>query len=352
MNHDPVRFGLVGAGAIAQSYALAFDSCSLARVVAVADARPQAAAALAQRLKCKPFSAYYEMAGQAELDAVLICTPPNTHAEICVEALERGVAVLCEKPLSIDVPSAQRMIETSRNTGVKMTMASKFRFVQDVVLAKALVTSGILGDIVLIENVFTSRVDMSKRWNSDPSISGGGVLIDNGTHSVDLIRYFLGPLAEIHVVEGKRGRDLPVEETVHVFVRSTSGVLGTVDLSWSINKELDSYLRIYGSEGTISVGWKDSRFLLSGSRDWHVFGKGYDKVQAFRSQIENFACALCGEETLLLSPEDALASVQVIEAAYASLRDSHWIPIPLCSGSHPTSGTSARLGLDQPPTCH
>jgi len=325
MNHDPVRFGLVGAGAIAQSYALAFDSCSLARVVAVADARPQAAAALARRLKCKPFNAYYEMAEQAELDAVLICTPPNTHAEICVEALERGVAVLCEKPLSIDVPSAQRMIETSRNTGVKMTMASKFRFVQDVVLAKALVTSGILGDIVLI---------------------------DNGTHSVDLIRYFLGPLAEIHVVEGKRGRDLPVEETVHVFVRSTSGVLGTVDLSWSINKELDSYLRIYGSEGTISVGWKDSRFLLSGSRDWHVFGKGYDKVQAFRSQIENFACAFCGEETLLLSPEDALASVQVIEAAYASLRDSHWIPIPLCSGSHPTSGTSARLGLDHPRTCH
>ncbi len=347
MNQNAVRFGIVGAGAIAQSYALAFESCSMAQVAAVVDARPDAAAALAERLKCKSFTSHSEMAEKSELDAVLICTPPNTHADLCVEFLERGIAVLCEKPLSIDVPSAQRMIETSRRTGIKMTMASKFRFVQDVVLAKALLTSGILSDIVLIENVFTSRVNMTKRWNSDPGISGGGVLIDNGTHSVDLIRFFLGPLAEIHVVEGKRARDLPVEETVHVFVRSTSGVLGTVDLSWSINKEIESYLRIYGSEGTISVGWKDSRFLLSGSRDWHVFGKGYDKVQAFRSQIENFACALRGEEPLLLSLEDAMASVQVIEAAYASLRDSHWVPIPF-PGSSRTSVTNPAPKSAQP----
>ncbi|OLE44502.1 MAG: oxidoreductase [Cyanobacteria bacterium 13_1_40CM_2_61_4] len=347
MNQNAVRFGIVGAGAIAQSYALAFESCSMAQVAAGVDARSDAAAALAERLKCKSFTSHSEMAKKSELDAVLICTPPNTHADLCVEFLERGIAVLCEKPLSIDVPSAQGMIETSRRTGVKMTMASKFRFVQDVVLAKALLTSGILGDIVLIENVFTSRVNMTKRWNSDPGISGGGVLIDNGTHSVDLIRFFLGPLAEIHVVEGKRARDLPVEETVHVFVRSTSGVLGTVDLSWSINKEIESYLRIYGSEGTISVGWKDSRFLLSGSRDWHVFGKGYDKVQAFRSQIENFACALRGEEPLLLSLEDAMASVQVIEAAYASLRDSHWVPIPF-PGSSRTSVTNPAPKSAQP----
>ena len=338
MKFKPVRFGIVGAGAIAQSYALAFESCPLAEVVAVSDLRQDAASSLAAKLKCPSFPSYSDMADGAKMDAVLITTPPNTHPDICVDFVNRGIAVLCEKPLSIDVAGAVRMVETARLAGVKMTMASKFRFVEDVVRARHLVASGILGEVVMVENFFASRVDMSKRWNSDPVVSGGGVLIDNGTHSVDLIRYFVGPLKEIHVVEGKRSQNLPVEETVHVFLRSTSGVLGTVDLSWSINKELESYLRIYGSEGTISVGWKESKFLLSGNREWKVFGKGYDKVQAFRSQIENFCKAIRGEEMLLLSLEDALASAHVIEAAYASLRQSHWVPIPVTVGETEVPG--------------
>ena len=329
MSQYPVRLGVVGAGAIAQSYALALESCPIVKVVGVADPRVQAAAQLAEQLKCGSFISHSEMADGVRLDAVLIVTPPNTHPDICVEFLERGVAVLCEKPLSVDVPSAKRMIQVARDTGVKMTMASKFRFVEDVVRAKNIINSGVIGEVVMVENFFTSRVDMSKRWNSDPSISGGGVLIDNGTHSVDLIRHFVGPLIEIHVVEGKRRPHLSVEETVHVFVRGSGGVLGTVDLSWAINKELESYLRIYGSEGTISVGWKESRYLLSGSREWKVFGNGYDKVQAFRSQIENFAKSVRGEECLLPTLEDAFASVHVIEAGYRSLRDSRWVPIPL-----------------------
>jgi predicted dehydrogenase len=184
---------------------------------------------------------------------------------------------------------------------------------------------------------------MRQRWNSDPTVSGGGVLIDNGTHSVDILRYFLGPLREIHVVEGKRSQQLTVEETVHVFVRSTSGILGTVDLSWSINKELESYLRIYGSAGTISVGWKESKYLLAGSKEWVVFGKGYNKVQAFSSQIQNFANALRGEEPLVVTPEDALASVHVVEAGYASLRDARWFPIPLMAAEPMPQPVESRL---------
>jgi predicted dehydrogenase len=181
--------------------------------------------------------------------------------------------------------------------------------------------------VILFENAFTSRVDMTNRWNSNAKISGGGVLIDNGAHSVDIVRYFLGPVADVQAVEGKRVQGLTVEDTVRLSLRSKAGVMGNIDLSWSINKELDSYINVYGSNGTVSIGWKESKYRQVGSRDWVVFGKGYNKVQAFRSQLENFAKSIKGDEMLLITAEDALASVQVIEAAYASMKQSNWVAV-------------------------
>ena len=139
----------------------------------------------------------------------------------------------------------------------------------------------------------------------DPLISGGGVLIDNGTHSVDIMRYFLGPLAEIQVIEGKRVQGIAVEDTVRLYVRSSAGVMGNIDLSWSINKELPHYISIYGSEGTIIVGWKESRYKRAADKDWIVFGKGYDKVQAFASQLRNFNAAVRGREPLRVTLRNA-----------------------------------------------
>lgn len=329
-----LAFGMVGSGRIAQSYAQAFEACETAQLVAVADIRPEAARAMAEGFGCQSYTSHEAMFEASQLDAVVVCTPPASHAELCTYFLQRDIHVLCEKPLSIDLESARRIVSTAKEVGVCLTMASKFRYVEDVRRAKSIVMSGILGDIILFENAFTARVEMASRWNSDPQISGGGVLIDNGTHSVDLARYFLGPLAEVDVMEGKRSQRLAVEETVHIFVRSVGGVMGNIDLSWSLNKELESYINIYGSHGTVSVGWQESKYRQSSSRDWVVFGKGYDKLQAFRNQIDNFAKAIRGEEMLLITAEDALASVEVIETAYTVLRQNHWTAV----GCRHTSG--------------
>ncbi len=336
--NSKVKFGLIGAGGIAQAYAQAFETSTTAELVAVADVRTEAAKAMAEKAKCQSFDSYQSMLEGAQLDAVIVCTPPSTHPDICIHLLEQKIHVLCEKPMSITAKSAREMKAAADGHGVILTMASKFRFAEDVVKAKSIVTSGILGDIVLFENAFTARVDMSTRWNSNAAISGGGVLIDNGTHSVDIMRYFLGPIAEVQVVEGKRIQELSVEDTVRIFVKSMGGVVGNIDLSWSINKELDYYIRIYGSQGTISVGWKESKYRQATSQDWIIFGSGYNKVQSFRSQIDNFAKAIRNQEPLLITAEDGVASVEVIEAAYAALKQNNWVPIALAqNGSQPVT---------------
>jgi predicted dehydrogenase len=286
-----------------------------------------AAEAMAEANDCAAFESYSAMVAEMDLDAALVATPPSTHPDICCELLEQGLHVICEKPLAVDSLSAVRMIDTAARTGKVFTMASKFRYVADVARAKALVASGVIGELVLFENVFTGRVDMASRWNSNPTISGGGVLIDNGTHSLDITRYFLGDLAEVQVMEGHRIQQLPVEDTVKLFVRSKSGVLASIDLSWSVSKEQPYYLSVYGSAGTLLIGWKESKYRRFTDDEWTVFGKGYSKVDAFTRQLDNFAGAILGNEPLVVAPADALASVQVIEAAYRSMAQRGWEPI-------------------------
>jgi predicted dehydrogenase len=323
---NKLRFGLVGAGGIAQAYAQAFNESKCCDLVAVADVRPEAAAALAEIVGGKAYDDYKQFA-ETELDAVIVATPPSTHPEIACFFMERGLPVLCEKPLTTNVADAEKMIVAAEKAGVLFTMASKFRYCEDVIKAKGIIASDVLGDVLQFENAFTAKVDMSKRWNSQEEISGGGVLIDNGTHSVDIIRYFLGGIDSVLVVDAGGTQGLSVDENVKMFAKTKNNVTASVDLTWGINKELPYFISVYGTNGTLHIGWRESKYKLNSSPDWTVFGKGYDKVASFKGKVENFANALRGKEDLFIKPDDALASVQVIEAAYKSMNHNLWQPV-------------------------
>jgi predicted dehydrogenase len=196
-----------------------------------------------------------------------------------------------------------------------------------VIQAQALIESGLLGDVLTFENSFTSRVAMAGRWHANPVISGGGVIIDNGTHSVDILRYLCGPVSAVAAYEGARAQGLAVEDTAHVVARTTRGVLASIDLSWSCNQETDSYLRVCGTKGALALGWARSKFRHGDQHGWISFGSGYSKFEALRAQLDNFCAALAGREPLLITPKDALASVEVVAAAYRSLRSDRWISV-------------------------
>ncbi len=164
-----------------------------------------------------------------------------------------------EKPFCLSVAEAKEMIECAEKSNVVFTMATKFRYCEDVVKAKAIIASGVLGEVVQFENAFTAKVDMSKRWNSDKAVAGGGVLIDNGTHSVDIIRYFLGAIEEVLALETSGTQNLTVDENVKLLAKTANGVAASVDLTWGINKELPNFISVYGTNGTLHIGWGASR---------------------------------------------------------------------------------------------
>jgi predicted dehydrogenase len=168
---------------------------------------------------------------------------------------------------------------------------------------------------------------MAGRWNATPSVSGGGVLIDNGTHSVDIVRYFAGPITEVFATEHRRAQDLAVEDSAQMLLRTADGVSGAVDLSWSFDKEEPWYVRILGTHGIVELGWQQSRYRQVTSPDWVVFGRGYSKLDAMGAQVRNFVAAVRGEEPLLITSSDAIASVEVVDAAYRSMSERRWVAV-------------------------
>lgn len=321
---DPVRLGLVGAGAIARAYLAAVAGLPAARFVAVADIDEAAAGVLAKDAGATPFRSHQDLAESGLCDAVIVATPPVTHAPIVIDLASRALPVLCEKPLSVDFESALRMTRAAAENGVLLSMASKFRFVDDVIRAEEMASAGTIGTVVALDNVFTGVADMSRRWNSNPAISGGGVLIDNGTHSVDIVRYFLGPITEVLAVPGPQMQPVAVEDGVTLLARTESGAQAHVETSWSLHKDRSGFIEIYGTEGAIEVGWKGSRIRRHPSGPWESFGSGYDKFAAFARQVDHFVAVLRGESRTLPDAHDALASVSVIQAAYRSMRRGAW----------------------------
>jgi predicted dehydrogenase len=323
----PVRLGLVGAGAISRAYVAALADSRVARLVGVADIDAESAASLVRGTEAAVFSSHLDLATGAACDAVIVTTPPATHARIAIDLMSWEIPVLCEKPLSVDLDSARQMARTAEEHGVLLSMASKFRFTDDVIGAREMIAAGEIGTPLILENVFTGVVDMTRRWNANPAVSGGGVLIDNGTHSVDIVRYLLGPITAVFAVAWPRLQPIEVEDGVTLVARTASGALATVETSWSVHKDRGVFIGIYGTEGAVEVGWKGSRLRRRHGGPWEPFGTGYDKVAAFARQIEHFVGALRGEPKPLPDVADALASVSVIQAAYQSMARGSWVEV-------------------------
>jgi predicted dehydrogenase len=323
-NGEPLRFALIGCGRISQVHFHVLQKEVRVNLVAVADTDGQAAGSAAEANGAKAFTDPIEMMETMKPQAVVVCTPPNTHRPIVDAALASGAHVLCEKPLAIAIEDAEEMESAAEEADRVLMMASKFRYVPDIIKARGVIRSGILGNVVLLENEFCSRVDMKKRWNAEPEVAGGGVLIDNGSHSVDIFRYLTGPIDEIKAVFGKRSQDIQVEDTARLLVRSEDGTLGSIDLSWSIHKENPFFIHVYGTAGTLEVGWKGSRYRQSEKQEWVNFGNGYDKFLAVGAQLANFIDTITGKGQPLITVEDAIESVRVIQCAYRAVEEDRW----------------------------
>lgn len=310
------RLVVIGAGGIAQNYPDVMASAG-AKVVRVVDVDAAKAAALADRFGCDSTT---ELVLDGA-DAAVVAVPPAAHLAVVAECFGAGLDVLCEKPLAHSLEAARQMVALSEAHGRRLAMATKYRTCADVLAARQLIADGALGEVRLLEVAFTSAVDMRGRWNGDPTIAGGGVIMDNGSHALDLAAFCVGELTEVLVVEGHRPEGLSVEDVATVHARTTGSATVTIDLAWSIDKSLADFLRIYGTAGELRVGWRDARWRPRGG-DWTEIGPGYAKIPAMAGVVTAFMAGLGDGDMAPLT--DGRHSALALDAAYRSLHRGGW----------------------------
>jgi len=332
-----LRVGIVGFGRAGRVHLDAWRAVPGVSVAAVCDPSPEVVrAARAEGLHA--VRELDELFAERTLDAVSIVAPPAQHAPLAIAALEHGLHVLCEKPLAIQGASATRMLQVSARTGRHLLLATKFRHVPDILVARGLIAGGAIGDVLGFEIDFSSRVDMCERWNARRSISGGGVIIDNGCHAFDIIAYLFGTVRRVMATCLKPAQGLAVEDSATLMVEVPGDVIGRVDLSWSIASERETYVMIHGTEGSIDIGWRRSRVRLRG-REPRTLGVGvYDRHTSHVAMMQAFVDVLAGKRRPWVLPGECLRTVAAVEAAYRSLRAGSWVtvdPIGVCDARPP-----------------
>lgn len=278
-----------------------------------------------------------------ELDAVFVCTYNNISPDIVCVALEKGCHVFCEKPPGCSVDDVKRIIYAEKSASEKvLKFGFNHRFHYAVMEAKAIIDSGRYGQILWARGIYgkAGGLSFARDWRADKSLAGGGILLDQGIHMLDLMRYLLGNFTEVKgFVENLYWKDIELEDNAFVLMKTAEGKVAMVHSSatqWKHKFSLDVFMengylsvnglltstRSYGDE-TITFAKKqfeDEALAFGRPREETIF---FDRDDSLRLELEEFYDCIVGKkENFQGNSEDALKVMQLVEKIYRSKSDA------------------------------
>nr|WP_055502236.1 Gfo/Idh/MocA family oxidoreductase [Nonomuraea pusilla] len=312
----PLRFGVIGCGSYGGVHAETIASLGpAARLVAVADAAPGRAAAVAARLGCAAEPDLKALCARPDVDAVTVCVPHGRHAETAVAALEAGKHVLVDKPLEIGLEAADRIVAAERRTGRLVGVMSQRRFEPAARAAHARVAGGGLGRLTggAAHTVTWRDQDYydATPWRGSAAVEGGGALITLGVHTLDLLLWLLGRPVEVQAQAGCLAHErIEVEDTLVGGIRFASGAIAGVSATTAAFPGLPPRVAVHGDRGTVEIPADP------------------DERAAVRAQYLDFAAAVRDGRPPLVGTAAGRLVLATILALYESARTGRAVPVP------------------------
>jgi UDP-N-acetyl-2-amino-2-deoxyglucuronate dehydrogenase len=251
-------FAIVGTGLISTTHFEQISAIEGAKVVAVYSRKEEKAKSLAEKAGADWYTDYQEMLKRKEIDIVSIITPSGTHADMAIEAARAGKHVIVEKPMDISLEKAQQMIDVCRENHVKLSIISQHRFDPPAVKIKDDIDSGRFGKMVLGQAAVNwyrpqSYFDDSK-WRGTKEMDGGGVLINQAIHTIDLFQYFMGEVESVFAHTAILAHErIEVEDVAVATVKFKNGGLGTIVATTAAYPGLSARLELIGTTGTAVI---------------------------------------------------------------------------------------------------
>jgi len=334
-----IRVGIVGAGLIGKKRAEAIASLSEnLKVNLVSDIDGEKAAELGRFCDAAPCVDWRDITRRDDIDAIIIATPNKFIREIAISALEHGKHALCEKPLGRNAGEAEAIWSKAKERGLILKTGFNHRFHPAVRNAKKIADDGSIGKIYLMRAVYGhgGRPGYEKEWRANRDISGGGELLDQGVHVIDLFRWFLGEFDEVFGRVATFSWNMEVEDNAFAMFRTVSGQTATMHTSWTQwkNKFL---LEIIGEKGYLVVDGLGGSYgmerLIIGKRKVSGGAPDEEFIEfpgpdiSWREELKEFASAITENREPIGSGYDGLMANRLVGAVYESARRN--VPIRL-----------------------
>ena len=342
---EKIEFAVVGAGVIGRTHVESIQKIDDAKLAMIYDKDIEKAKKLAEELKLPWCSDFHSLLNNKNIDVVNICTPTGFHAEPAIAALESGKHVIVEKPMEINLERTDKMIQAANKANRFLGVIFQYRYLPAIQFLKNAIDHGKLGKITLAEASLkwyrSPEYFKVAPWRGTKAFDGGGALMNQAVHFIDLLLYLMGPIESVMAYSTNLYHQIEVEDTAVACLRFRSGALGVVQSTTTALPRLFDRIEIAGTEGSVLVENGSLRFKYFSEDDGRNVGL-YGKKDAGLSAAQNislpkpeghipqfldFISAIKENRPPAIDGLEGQKSLKVILAAYESNKQKREIAI-------------------------
>jgi len=337
-----IRFGVIGTGAISAAHIDSINKLENAKLTAVWSRTPEKARQVAEREGCYAASTIEELVARDDVDAVCICTPSGAHMEPALMAIEAGKHVIVEKPLEVTDERCNRIIEAADKAGVKLGVIFQSRFAPANAALHQAIQEGRFGRLVMgdayVKWYRSQEYYDSGAWRGTWELDGGGALMNQAIHTVDVLLWLMGPVESVYAYADCLAHErIEVEDTVAAVLRFKNGAMGVIEATTSVHPGYPKRVEIHGSKGGAVivddsvVEWNEAGDPERGKAMKEQFGPKFVSGTAsnpmamsfdnHRKQIGDFIQAIEEGRTPMIDGREGARSVAVVRAIYKSAKE-------------------------------